>query len=50
MAIPSLDSYLFATLSTAPKEKTFSINELLDPIAHTLNISNDDMAMTLSSG
>lgn len=50
MAIPSLDSYLFATLSTAPKEKTFSINELLDPIAHTLNISNDDLAITLSSG
>ena len=50
MAIPSLDSYLFATLSLAPKEKTFSINDLMEPIAHNLQISPEDLSLTLSSG
>ena len=50
MAIPSLDSYLFATLSTAPKDTPFSINELVEPVSQMLHVSKEDLALTLSSG
>lgn len=50
MAIPSLDSYLFATLSTAPKDTPFSINEVVEPVTQMLHVSKEDLALTLSSG
>ena len=50
MAIPHLDNYLFATLAIAPEDKTFSLKDIVDPIAQRLHLTEKDLTITLRSG
>ncbi len=50
MAIPHLDKYLFATLVLAPEDKTFTLKDLIEPIAQNLHLTQEDIAITLPSG
>lgn len=50
MAIPHLDDYLFATLVLAPEDKTFTLKDLLEPVAQKLHLTENDITITLPSG